>query len=303
MKTTAVRLGPATLATPLVAASGTVGSIHEFADVADLTAYGAVTAKSVAPTPWPGNPPPRLAPAGDGMLNAIGIQNPGIDEWLARIAPRLTDLPTAVWGSAVAHDAAGFGRVAAGLERGGVAAIEVNLSCPNLAEGEIFALDPRASARAVAAVVAAVDLPVGAKLSPDASDVVAVAEAVLDAGADWLVLTNTARGAGFDVATRRPLLASVTGGYSGPPLKPIALRCVVDVAKAFPEVPIVGCGGVRSGDDVIEYLLAGAHAVAVGTAHFVDPRIGATILAEVRRFMSRHRVDTVADLVGAWEPW
>jgi len=293
-----VRLGPVRLATPLVAASGTFGSIREFLRVADVSVYGAVTAKSVAPEPWPGNPPPRLAPVGDGLLNAIGIQNPGIDAWVREMTAVIPTVPTSLWGSAVAHDVEGFATVASGLSRAGVAAVEVNLSCPNLEGGTMFALDPEATRAAVRAVREATDLPVGAKLSPDAGNLVEVAAAALDGGADWLVLTNTARGAAFDVLTGRPLLSTVTGGYSGPGLKPIALRCVYEVATALPGTPILGCGGVRSGEDVAEYLLAGAAAVAIGTAHFAEPRAGSRILREVRALVRRVGVDRVEDLGG-----
>jgi dihydroorotate dehydrogenase (NAD+) catalytic subunit len=187
------------------------------------------------------------------------------------------------------------------LAESGVTAVEVNLSCPNLDGEGMFALDPGASAEVVAAVRAAVSLPVGAKLSPNAADIVAVAAGVVDSGADFLVLTNTVWGAAIDPVTRRPRLSGVIGGLSGPPLKPIALRCVLEVHRALPEVPIVGCGGVRSGADVVEYLLAGAAAVAVGTAHFAEPRAGRRILREMRRFGRRHGVASVAELIGGME--
>ncbi len=298
----ATRLGPASLATPLIAASGTVGSVVDLAEVIDFSAYGAAVAKSVSPEPWPGRPPPRMAPAGQGMLNGIGIQNPGVDRWRETIGPQLGSVPTQVWGSAVAADPEGFGTVAAGLTAAGVAAVEVNLSCPNL-EGEPFALNPKASAAVVEAVRTATDKPVGAKLSPNAVNIASVADAVAGAGADWVVLTNTAWGAAIDVATRRPALSGVVGGYSGPPLKPIAMRCVWEVARSVPEVPIVGCGGVQTAADVVEYLLAGASAVAIGTAHFATPRVGRRILRDLKRFMAREGVDGIGELVGGAEPW
>jgi dihydroorotate dehydrogenase (NAD+) catalytic subunit len=297
-----IDLGPVHLQSPLIAASGTVGSVVDFARVVDFSVYGAAVAKSVSPEPWPGKPPPRLAPAGQGMLNGIGIQNPGVTAWSDEVGPRLTGIPTQVWGSTVANDPAGFAEVAEGLTVAGVAAVEVNLSCPNLG-GKLFALEPQASAKVINEVRAATDLPVGAKLSPNAVDVVAVAAAVAEAGADWVVLTNTVWGAGFDIETRRPKLSGVVGGYSGPALKPIAMRCVWEVAQAMPELPIVGCGGVRSGADAIEYLLAGASAVAVGTEHFATPRIGRRIVADMGRFMKSEGVSTVAELVGGAVPW
>ena len=293
-----LELGPVSLRTPLVAASGTVGSVADFARVVDFSVYGAAVAKSVSPEPWPGKAPPRLAPAGQGMLNGIGIQKPGIEAWTRQFGPRLPAIPTAVWGSTVAAEPAGFAEVAHGLTAAGVDAVEVNLSCPNLG-GKLFALDAEASAKVIHEVRAATDLPVGAKLSPNAADVVAVADAVAGAGADWVVLTNTVWGAGIDIRSREPKLSGVVGGYSGPPLKPIAMRCVWEVSRAIPELPIVGCGGVQTGADLIEYLMAGASAVAIGTVHFATPRVGRRIVVEVERFMADEGVDDVRDLVGA----
>ncbi len=295
-------LGPVRLQSPLIAASGTVGSVVDFARVIDFSIYGAAVAKSVSPEPWAGKAPPRLAPAGQGMLNGIGIQNPGIEAWSREFGPRLETIPTAVWGSTVAEDPGGFADVARGLTKAGVAAIEVNLSCPNLG-GKLFALDARASAKVVSEVRAATELPVGAKLSPNAADVVGVADAVAEAGADWVVLTNTVWGAGIDIERKRPKLSGIVGGYSGPPLKPIAMRCVWEVAQAIPDLPIVGCGGIRSGEDAIEYLLAGAAAVAIGTEHFNRPRVGGRIVSTIREYMDAEGVGAVGELVGGAHQW
>lgn len=297
------RLGGYDLTTPLVASCGTVGSVVDFAGVGDLTAYGAAVAKSVSGTPWAGRKPPRIGSTGAGMLNGIGIQNPGVDQWTADIGPQLSSLPTAVWGSAVGRNAAEFATVAAKLSTTPVKAIEVNLSCPNLESGRMFALDPAAAAEVVAAVRQSTDLPIGAKLTPNSEDIVGVAAAVAEAGADWVVLGNTVWGAGFDIETRRPLLSGVVGGYSGGPIKPIALRCVWEVSQALPGLPIVGSGGVASGEDVVEFFLAGASAVGVGTAHFASPRIGGRIVAQLRRYMKKHRISGVAELIGAAQPW
>ena len=296
-------LGTYRLSSPLIAACGTVGSVTDFAGVADLARYGAAVAKSVSGEPWPGRPAPRLAPTGAGMLNGIGIQNPGVDEWAETIGPQLGRLPVDVWGSAVGKNAAEFAAVAAKLSATGVAAIEVNLSCPNLESGRMFALDTGASAEVVDAVRKVTHLPIGAKLTPNSERIVAIADAVADAGADWVVLGNTVWGAGFDVATRRPLLSGVVGGYSGAPIKPIALRCVWEVSQALPELPIVGTGGVSSGDDVAEFLLAGASAVGVGTAHFATPRVAGRILKGLRKYMRRHELTSLEELIGAVEPW
>lgn len=294
----AADLGPLQLATPLVAASGTVGSVWEFGRVADLEAYGAMTAKSVSAEPWEGRPPPRLAPSGLGMLNGIGIQNPGIEAWAEEVTPRLPRVGVPVWGSAVGNTPDEYARVAKGLVAAGVSAVELNLSCPNLEDGRMFALDPGRSREVVGAVRAVTELPLGAKLSPNSEEIVPVAAACHEGGADWVTLTNTAWGAGIDIETRRPLLSGVIGGYSGPPLKPIALRCVLEVAESLPQLPILGCGGVVTGTDVIEYLLAGASAVALGTIHFAEPRAGRRILDEVSEWCHNHRVDSVSDLIG-----
>ncbi|MDP8958124.1 MAG: dihydroorotate dehydrogenase [Actinomycetota bacterium] len=291
-------LGPLHLRSPLVAASGTVGSVIDFAPVGALEAYGAAVAKSVSGDPWPGRAQPRLAPAGTGMLNGVGIQNPGIERWADEVGPLLGTLDVPVWGSAVGTTAEEFCRVAKGLARVGVQAVEVNLSCPNLESGTMFALDPPASGEVVAAVRGAVDVPVGAKLSPNAGDIVAVAGAVVEGGADWVVLTNTIWGAGFDPGSRRPLLSGVVGGYSGAPLKPIALRCVWEVRRHLSHVPIVGCGGVRSGSDVVEYLLAGAQAVALGTVNLAEPRAGRRIRRELEAHCRRHGIVDIGELVG-----
>ena len=296
-------VGPATLRSPIVAASGTVGSVVDFAGIAGFRSYGAAVAKSVSPVPWPGRTPPRLASTGAGMLNGIGIQNPGIDAWVDEIGPRIGEAAVPVWGSAVGHDADGFAEVAMGLQRAGVAAIEVNLSCPNLEDGHLFALDGERSAEVIRAVRASTDLPIAAKLSPNAIEIARISASVRDAGADWVVLTNTVWGAGIDVETRRPTLSGVVGGYSGSPVKPIAIRCVWEASQAHPDLPIVGCGGVRSGADVVEFLLAGASAVAVGTAHFAEPRVGTRIIKELEKYMAKHDVASVGDLIGAVEPW
>lgn len=296
-------LGPIHLRSPLIAASGTVGSVWEWAKVADVTAYGAAVAKSVAPVEWPGRPAPRLAPSGPGMLNGIGIQNPGIERWVESMRPILAHLDVPVWGSAVGSSPEEFALVAKGLVSAGIEVVEVNLSCPNLEDGRMFALDAKRSREVVEAVAASGDARVGAKLSPNTEAIVEVAEACLDGGADFLTLTNTALGFGISVTDRRPLLSGGVGGYSGPGLKPLSMRCVYEVSTAIPGAPIVGCGGISTGRDVVEYLLAGASAVGLGTIHFSEPRAGARILRELAREMRRLGVRNVGELVGAVRPW
>lgn len=296
-------VGPLRLRSPLIAASGTVGSVWEWAEIADVSNYGAAVAKSVSPAPWPGRPQPRLAPTGTGMLNGIGIQNPGIEEWAQLMEGRVPRLEVPVWGSAVAGDAHGFALVAKGLEAAGVAAIEINLSCPNLEDGEMFSFSATRSREVIEAVTASSGIPVGVKLSPNTPDLVGVSAACHQAGAEFLVLTNTAFGFGLSIADRRPLLSGGVGGYSGPGLKPLSLRCVFEVSQALPEVPIVGCGGVGSGRDLAEYLIAGASAVEAGTIHLAEPRAGRRILKEFRRELTRLGATSAAELVGTVRRW
>ena len=298
-----VTLGPLELSSPLIAASGTVGSVWEWAEVADPRPFGAAVAKSVAPEPWAGRPPPRMAPTAVGMLNGIGIQNPGIEAWIDEIGPKIGKIGTSVWGSAVARDARGFATVAKGLAAAGVTAIEVNLSCPNLEDGQMFSFDAARSAEVIEVVAGVVGKPIGAKLSPDTPDVVEVADACRRAGADFVVLTNTAMGFGVSLDDLRPLLSGGAGGYSGPGLKPISMRCVYEVHRAIPDLPIVGCGGVTTGADVIEYILAGASAVEMGTILLAEPKAGSRISREVRKFVERKGLDSLHDLVGGLESW
>ncbi|HEX6300247.1 MAG TPA: dihydroorotate dehydrogenase [Acidimicrobiia bacterium] len=296
-------VGPLQLRTPLIAASGTVGGVWEWAELADVSRYGAAVAKSVSPTPWEGRPPPRLAPTEVGMLNGVGIQNPGIEQWTQDMGARISSSAVPIWGSAVAGDPDGFALVAKGLDSAGVTAVEINLSCPNLEDGEMFSFSAPRSRQVLESVSAAVGIPVGAKLSPNTPDIAGVATACAEAGADFLVLTNTALGLGVSVDDRKPLLSGGVGGYSGPGLKPISLRCVYEVSRALPHVPIVGCGGVSRGRDVIEYLIAGASAVEAGTIHLAEPRAGARIIREMEKEMRRLGVKSAAQLVGTVEEW
>lgn len=295
---TSASLGPLGLPTPLVAASGTIGSVVEFAAVTDLTAYGAATAKSVSPVPWPGRPAPRVAPTEAGMLNAIGIQNPGIDAWVADIGPRLAGLGVGVIGSAVGYTVEEYVTVAAKLDGCDLVAIEVNLSCPNLEGKGMFALDAQATADVMRSVRAVVGRPLGAKLSPNAVDVGEIAAAASESGADWVTVANTVWGAAIDIEQRQFKVSAGIGGYSGTAIKPIAMRCVLEVRQANPTLPILGLGGVQSGADVIEFMMAGASAVGIGTAHFGSPKIGKRVLRQMEAWCERHGVTDLQELVG-----
>lgn len=298
----ATTLGEHGLSSPLIAASGTVGSVVDFRGVVDFSYYGAATAKSVALEAWPGRPPPRIAPTGEGMLNGIGIQNDGIDEWVRTYGPQIPSIPTEMWGSIVAHDIDGFAAVASAMDSTGVSAIEVNLSCPNL-EGVPFALDPLLSAEVVRSVRSATTLPISAKLSSDAQPISSVAASVAEAGADWVVVSNTVMGARIDPETRRPSLSGLIGGYSGAPIRPIAVRSVLEISRNVPGLPIVGCGGASRAEHVVEFLLAGASAVAIGSAHFKTPRIAKSITKDLTQYMTKHDVTDIRELIGAFEPW
>jgi dihydroorotate dehydrogenase (NAD+) catalytic subunit len=302
---TAVTLGSLTLPNPIVTASGTYGHGGEVARYGDAGALGAVTSKSVCSEPWPGKPAPRLHMTAAGMLNAVGLQGPGVAAWVERDLPELRALGArviaSIWGRTVDE----FGRAAAALHpaRDDLVAVEVNVSCPNLHQrSEMFAHDPDATAHAVREVVAVgLGLPVFAKLSPNVTDLTEIARAAVGAGADGLTLVNTVMGLLVDAETRRPVLGGGGGGLSGPAIKPVALRAVHDVTRALPGTPVIGTGGVGSGVDAVEMLLAGAAAVGVGTATFLDPRAPHRVLAELVEWCSRHDVERVTDLVGTLE--
>ena len=300
------RLGPLTLPNPIVAASGTYGHGDEVARLGDPAKLGAVTAKSLSPYPWEGNPAPRVWEATAGMLNSVGLQNPGVEAWIEHDLPPLlargARVIVSVWGRSVDDYAKAAAALAPAVAR--LTAVEVNVSCPNLEDrGHMFAAHPDATAAAVGAVLDQVppNLPVFAKLSPNVTDLVAVAAAAVGAGAVGLTLINTVLGLAIDAETRRPRLGAGGGGLSGPAIKPVALRAVADVARALPGTPIIGTGGVRTGLEAVEMLLAGASAVGVGTATFFDPRAAEEVAAGLARWCAEHGVARSADLVGALE--
>jgi dihydroorotate dehydrogenase (NAD+) catalytic subunit len=295
------RVGAVELLNPVMTASGTAGHGAEFQSFFDLSELGAHVVKSVAAFEWSGNPAPRVHPAGTGMINAVGLQGPGVEAWLACDLPPLiatgARIVASIWGRSVDDY-----RIAAELLAGApadVVAVEVNLSCPNL-EGRrgIFAHDPDLSAEVIEAV-AACGRPRWAKLSANTDRIVEVAAAVHRAGAEAVTLINTLLGMAIDPLSRHGVLGAGGGGYSGRPIHPVAVRAVFDVHAAVPEVPIVGVGGVACGWDAVELILAGASAIQVGTANFVDPRAPVQVLREVTEWCRRHGASTVAELIGA----
>jgi dihydroorotate dehydrogenase (NAD+) catalytic subunit len=308
----AVDLGGIAMANPITTASGCFASGPEIDRFYDVTDLGAIVVKSITPEPREGLPTPRMAETPAGMLNAIGLQNPGIDAWLDRDLPWLRSRGVQVIASIAGKTVDDFREVARKLARtgtagpggGGVVGFEVNLSCPNVEHrGLVFACSPTDSAEVIAAVQREANVPVFAKLTSDVTDIVAIARAVLDAGADGLTLINTLLGMAIDPETGRPELSNTYGGLSGPAIRPVAVRNVHQVHQAFPEVPIIGCGGVRTAADVIEFVRAGATAVAVGTATFIDPFAAKLLVDEVRAWLAQRGIRSVSELRGQVEPW
>jgi dihydroorotate dehydrogenase (NAD+) catalytic subunit len=286
------------LPTPVLAASGCFGFGREMAAFMDLAGIGGVVTKSVSLQPRRGLPTPRTAETPSGMLNAIGLQNPGVEAFCRDDLPVLAEAGTRMVASVVGRNAREFAQVAERLGReDAVHLIEVNLSCPNVdSRNQVFATNPRMAATVVRRVRAVARQPVLAKLTADVTDLPAVARAVVEAGADGLTLINTLLGVAIDVHHLRPRLAAVTGGLSGPAIRPVAVRCVWQVARALPEVPIVGVGGIVTGEDAAELLLAGATAVQVGTANFITPRATAQVAEGLRAYLDAQGLAAVTQL-------
>jgi dihydroorotate dehydrogenase (NAD+) catalytic subunit len=296
-----VAVGDVQLRAPVCTASGTAGHGAELGAYFDLARLGAVVVKSLAAIPWAGNPAPRLAPVAAGMLNSVGLQGPGVAGWIADELPALEKSGAAVvvsiWGRRV-EDFAEAARLLAGASPS-IIALEVNVSCPNLEDrGHMFAHSASATTAATVATAAS-GLPRWVKLSPNTPDLVEIAGAALDAGAAALVLTNTLLGLTIDLDHRRPVLGGIGGGLSGAAVHPVALRCVYECHKAYPEAPIVGVGGIARAEDAVEFLLAGATAVEVGTATLADPHAPIRVLEGVEAWCEAHGVGDVTELIGA----
>ncbi len=288
------------LANPVMTASGTFGYGAEYADLFDIQRLGAIICKGTTLEPRQGNPQPRIAETAGGVLNSIGLQNAGVDALIAEKAP-----VWAKWRVPVIVNIAGdtiddYARLAERLDSvPGVSGLEVNISCPNVtAGGAEFGAEPGSAASVTAAVRKATSLPVIVKLTPNTAEIVAVAEAVARAGADAVSLINTLKGMAIDVTTRRPLLGNGHGGLSGPAIKPVALRMVYEVAGAV-DIPVVGCGGITTASDAIEFFIAGACAVQVGTASFTAPTAAIDVLDGIERFLTEQGIAGIADLINA----
>ena len=293
-------VGALRLANPVMAASGTFGYGLDLADLCPPERLGAVVSKGLSPRPRPGNPMPRIVETAAGMINAIGLQNIGVEAFCREALPELRSraavVAVNVFGAALEE----YLEVIARCEReDGIAAYELNVSCPNVSAGGIeFGHDPALLEALTARCRAATRRPLWVKLSPNAPDLVATARAAVAGGADALTLVNTVRALAIDAAARRPVLANGIGGLSGPAIKPIALRMVWEVHRALPEVPLVGIGGVETGRDAAEFLLVGASAVQVGTAIFREPAAPLRIIAELECFCAEHGVADVRELIG-----
>ncbi len=287
------------LKNPVLTASGTFGYGEEYAEFVDLNKLGGVIVKGISINPIKGNPPPRIWETPSGMLNAIGLENPGVDVFLNEKLPYLRQFDTAVIVNIFGYSCEEYVQVAEKLDGvPGVAGLEVNISCPNVkAGGIVFGTNQKAAFELLAAVRKATKLPIIAKLSPNVTDITEFAKTARDAGCDGLSLINTLIGMAIDVRCMRPRLANCTGGLSGPAIKPVAVRMVWQVAKSV-HLPILGMGGIATGEDALEFMLAGASAVAVGTANFVNPRATLDVLSGMESLMIEQGIRDIKDIIG-----
>jgi len=296
----AVDIGGVQMRNPVMVASGTFGYGPEYADLVDLNTLGAIVVKGILSEPWPGNPVPRLVEVPGGLINAIGLQNPGVDGFVSTYMPflRRYDVPVIVniWGRTVDE----YGEVAARFDDvEGIAGLELNISCPNIKEGgHIFGTDPAVTAEVVRVCRRASRLPLIPKLAPNVSDIGLFARICETEGADAISLINSIPAMAIDVETRRPVLANKFGGLTGPAVHAVAVKLVWQAAQAV-SIPIIGMGGIVSGNDALEFLLAGASAVAVGSANFTDPSTAGRVIDAIRDYLNRHDIDDVNTLVGS----
>ncbi|OGR15775.1 MAG: dihydroorotate dehydrogenase B catalytic subunit [Desulfobacterales bacterium GWB2_56_26] len=294
-----VNIGSLELANPVMTASGTFGYAREFENLMNLHRLGAVIVKGISLHPRVGNPPPRIVETACGMLNAIGLQNVGVDRFITEKMKYLAGLNVPVIVNILGDSLAEYVEITERLKGvPGVAGIEVNISCPNVKKGGVaFGTDPAMAASVTAAVKKTAGVPVMIKLSPNVTDITAIARAVEDAGADSLSLINTLIGMAIDLKTRRPALANVIGGLSGPAIKPVALRMVYQVAQVV-SIPVIGIGGIDSTEDALEFMLAGATAVQVGTANFVNPRVTEEIIEGMYAYAEAEKLLTIRSIIG-----
>ena len=294
----AVNFAGISMKTPVMGASGTFGFGLEYADFLDIDNIGAIISKGITPLPRPGNPGVRVAETPAGMLNCIGLENPGVDAFKRDILPEVSRHNTPLIVNISAGTAEEYGELAAKLDVDGVAALEVNISCPNVKEGGIvFGTDPKAAASVARSVKDHTSKPVIMKLSPNVTDITVMAKAVEDAGADAVSLINTLTGMAIDIYTQKPLLGNITGGLSGPAVKPVALRMVWQVANAV-KIPVQGLGGIASWQDAVEFMLAGASAVAVGAYNFVNPCAVEEIAEGMDAYCEKMGISHISEIIG-----
>ncbi|AEG60579.1 dihydroorotate dehydrogenase [Desulforamulus ruminis] len=296
----AVNIGGIQMKNPVTTASGTFGFGPEYSPYVDINRLGAIVVKGTTLEPRQGNPTPRMAETPAGILNSIGLQNPGADQLIQKTAPYFAGLEIPVIVNIAGNTVEEYAQLAGKLDGvAGIAGLEVNISCPNVKKGGMaFGGDPFTAAEVTRAVKAATQLPVMVKLSPNVTDIGAIARAVEEAGADALSLINTLLGMAIDVRKRKPVLANVMGGLSGPAVKPVAVRAVWQVYRAV-QLPIIGMGGICSWEDALEFILAGASAVAVGTANFINPRATLDVLEGIERYLLEQQIEDINELIGA----
>lgn len=294
----AVAIAGVAMRTPVTTASGTFGFGLEFRDFLDLEKIGAITVKGTTLKPRAGNRGQRAVETPAGMLNAVGLENPGVEYFLAQTLPELRKYSTPVIVNIAGASPEEYGEVAAQLNVEGVAALEINISCPNVKQGGIaFGTCPESAVSVVQAVKANTAKPVITKLSPNVTDIVEMALAVEAAGTDAISLINTLIGMKIDIAKRRPVIGNVTGGLSGPAIRPVAVRMVYEVAQKV-QVPLIGMGGIMNAEDAVEFMLAGATAIAVGTANFRDPRLAETISSGILEYLDKYGFANVGEIIG-----
>ena len=297
-----VNIGAIELQNPVMTASGTFGYAREFEGLVDLNRLGAIIVKGLSLEPTKGNPPPRIVETPCGMLNAIGLENVGIDVFVKEKLPFLQTLFPPIFANIYGTSIEAYAELAARVdELEAIAGVEVNISCPNVKAGGIaFGADPNSAFKVVKAVRKKTSKQLIVKLSPNVTDITIIARSAEEAGADALSLINTITGMAIDIETRRPKIANITGGLSGPAIKPVALRMVWQVAQAA-QIPVVGIGGIMTAVDALEFFIAGATAVQIGTANFTNPRTTLEIIDGIEKFLSQNKIDRVADIIGTLE--
>lgn len=296
------KIGSLELKNPVMTASGTFGYGTEYADFMDINRLGAIIVKGTTLNPRQGNPYPRMAETPSGMLNAVGLQNKGVDYFVDHIYPVVSKFQTNVIVNVSGSSIEDYAQCASIINTlDDIPAIELNISCPNVKQGGMaFGVKPESAAQVVSAVRKAYDKTLIVKLSPNVTDITEIARAVEGAGADSVSLINTMLGMAIDAERRKPILSTVTGGMSGPAVKPVALRMVWQVAKAV-KIPVIGLGGICSATDAIEFLLAGASAIQIGTANFIDPSISEKVVDGIEEYLTRHGFNSVEEIIGALE--